>query len=161
MKREIYFYSLLGIVTAAIILFQMKVDLFERSQISSKIEPAQNIRQLRIETNCNVFLIKGEALHILIEGPVKKIQEIQAVGNNGVISIIKGKNTFLAGFFSFLNREENEVNIYINLPDFDDFRLSYIDETKNVKYKSGECIGLILYRGQKLMIEPTFIKSCN
>jgi len=160
MKREIFIYSVLGVFTCLLIFYQYKNNLNKTGEISSKIESLKNIHQLCINIKCNVFLVEGEGQNILVEAPGKELQKIQALTNNGCFSITRGKDPFLAVIFNIFNLEENDVNIYITIQDLDDIKLSYIDELKNIKYISGECLGLILSRGQKLVIESKFLNSC-
>lgn len=160
MKREIYIYSILGLLTCFLIYYQLNFKTDEGEQVASNIKKINGINQLIIDVNCNVFLVEGEGGRILIEGPVKKIDKIKTFTQDGCVKITEYKKTFLAGIFSFLYVEENDINIYITVKDLDNYNFSYIDESKAIKYTSGECIGLILLKGQKIMIESILINSC-
>ena len=103
--------------------------------------------------------MEGDGEHILVEGPAKKLEKIETLIREGSVIVTEPKKTFLAGIFSFLNFEENNINIYITVKDLEKFSFSFIDEGKALKYVSGECIGLSLYRGQKIMIETILINS--
>ena len=159
MKREIYIYSILGIITCFLIFYQLNLQTDDGESIASNIKKIKGINQLSIDINCNVFFVEGEGEHILVEGPAKKIDRIETSIHDGYVYITEHKKTFLAGIFSFLNFEENNINIYITVNDLDDFNFSFIDESKSIKYTSGECIGLILQKGQKILIESIFKNS--
>jgi len=159
MKREIYIYSILGIITCFLIFYQFNFKIDEGEMITSSIKKIKGINQLTIDVSCNVFLVEGEGEHILVEGPAKKIDKIETSTQDGCVKITEHKKTFLAGIFSFLNIEENDINIYITVKELESFNFSFIDESKTVKYTSGECIGLILLKGQKIMIESMLINS--
>ena len=159
MKREIYIYSILGIITCFLIFYQFNFQLDEEESIASSIKEIKGIKQLSIDINCNVFFVEGEGEHILMEGPAKKLLRIETSIHDGFVNITEHKRTFLAGIFSFLNIEENNINIYITVNDLDSFNFSFIDESKSIKYTSGECIGLILQKGQKILIESILINS--
>ena len=160
MKREIYIYSILGILTCFLIYYQLNFKIDEEQRIASSIKKINGISQLTIDINCNVFIVEGEGEHILVEGPEKKINLIETSNQGGCVSITEHNKTFLASVFSFLNFEENDINIYITVKDLNNFDFSFIDDSKTIKYISGECIGLILLKGQKIMIESTLINSC-
>jgi hypothetical protein len=160
MKREIYIYSILGVFTCLLIFYQFNFKLNETGNISSKIKSITNIDQLLINVNCNIFIVEGEDQNILLEGPDRKIRQIQAVSMDDCISISREKETFPASILGIFNLEKNDINIYITINDFDNIRISTVDELNNIKYTSAECMGLILSRGQKLLIESKFIKSC-
>ena len=159
MKREIYIYSILGIITCFLIFYQVNFQVDEAESIASNIKKIKGINQLSIDINCNVFFVEGDGDHILVEGPAKKLKKIQTLIHKESVIVTEHKKTFLAGIFSFLNFEENNINIYITVKDLDNFDFSYIDETKTLKYISGECIGLSLHKGQKIMIESILINS--
>jgi len=159
MKREIYIYSILGIFTCFLIYYQFNFSFDKTEEITSKIKQITDINHLLIDVNCNIFLIEGDGEHILVEGPDSKIQQIQAIDCDGCIRITKSKGTFLAGLFDIYNAKQNNINIYITINDLEDFKFSNIDENMNIKYISSECLGLILSRGQKLIIESKFINS--
>jgi hypothetical protein len=160
MKREIYIFSVLGVFTCLLLLYQYNNNRDKPGHISSKIESLKNIHQLCINVKCNVFLVEGEEQNILVEGPGKELRHIQALSNNGCFSITRERDPFLAAIFNIFNIEKNNINIYITIKDLDNIKLSYIDELKNIRYISGECLGLILSRGQKLVIESKFLNSC-
>lgn len=160
MKREIYIYSILGILTCFLIFYQLNFITDEEQRTASSIKKINGISQLTIDVNCNVFLVEGAGEHILVEGPEKKIDWIETSNQGGCVKISESKKTFLASVFSFLNIEENDINIYITVKDLDNFDFSFIDDSKTIKYISGECIGLILLKGQKIMIESILINSC-
>jgi len=153
MKREIYIYSILGVFTCFLIFYQFSKDNDEADENTSKIQAISELSQLCIDVDCNVFLVEGDAQHILMEGPGKKLKHIKAVDNEGCIKITKNTGTFLAGVFRIFKSKENDINIYITLKDLDDIKFSYIDELSSVRFTSKECMGLILSRGQKLIIE--------
>jgi len=159
MKREIYIYSILGIITCFLIFYQFSFQIDEEESIASSIKKISGINQLSIDIDCNIFFVEGEGEHILVEGPAKKLVRIETSIHDGSVNITEHKKTFLAGIFSFLNIEKNNINIYITVKDLDNFNLSFIDENKAIKYISGECIGLSLHKGQKIMIESTIINS--
>ena len=114
---------------------------------------------MTIDINCNVFFVEGEGEHILVEGPAKKLEKIETLIHEGSVIITEHKKTFLAGIFSFLNFEENNINIYITIKDLDSFNFSIIDERISLKYTSAECIGLILQKGQKIRLESILINN--
>ena len=159
MKREIYIYSILGIITCFLIFYQFNFQLDEEESIASNIKKIKGINQLSIDINCNVFFVEGEGDHILVEGPAKKLLRIETSIHDGSVNITEHKKTFLAGIFSFFNIEENNINIYITVKDLDNFNLSFIDENKALKYISGECIGLSLNKGQKIRIKSILVNS--
>ncbi len=159
MKREIYIYSILGIITCFLIFYQFNLQIDEGESIASNIKKIQGINQLSIDINCNVFFVEGEGEYILVEGPAKKLGKIETLIQEGSVIVTEHKKTFLAGIFSFLNFEENNINIYITVKDLDKFNFSFIDEIIALKYISGECIGLSLNKGQKIMIESILINS--
>ena len=160
MKREIYIYSILGLLTCFLIFYQLNFNIDEGEMIASNIKKINDINQLTVDVNCNVFLVKGDGEHILVEGPAKKIGRIVTSTRDGCVKVTEHKKTFLAGIFNFLHIEENDINIYITVKDLDSFNFSFIDENKTVKYTSGECIGIILLKGQKIIIESLLINSC-
>ena len=118
-----------------------------------------DINQLLIDVNCNIFLMEGDGEYILVEGPDRKIQQIQAIDCDGCIRITENKGTFLAGLIGIFKAQENDINIYITINDLEDIKFSNIGNKLNIKYISSNCLGLILYRGQKLIIESKFINS--
>jgi hypothetical protein len=153
MKREIYIYSILGILTCFLIFYQFSNNHNETEESTSKIQSISELSQLCIDVNCNVFLVEGDGQHILMEGPVKKLKHIQAISNGSCIKITKSTSTFLAGVFRIFESKGNDINIYITLKDLDDIKFSHIDELSSVKFTSSDCMGLILSKGQKLIIE--------
>ena len=159
MKREIYIYSILGIITCFLIFYQFNFHVDEGETIASNIKKIKGINQLTIDINSNVFFVEGEGEHILVEGPAKKLERIETLIHNGSVIITEHKKTFLAGIFGFLSFEENDINIYITVKDLDSFNFSIIDERIPLKYTSSECIGLILKKGQKIMIESILINN--
>ena len=160
MKREIYIYSILGILTCFLIYIQLNFRTDEEQEIASSIRKINDIKQLIIDLNCNVYLMQGEGEHLLLEGPQKKISRIIASNQNGCVKISQHKKTFMAGVFNFLDFEENNINIYITVKDLSHFDFSFIEDSKTIKYVSGECIGLILSKGQTIMIESILVNSC-
>lgn len=160
MKREIYIYSILGILTCFLIYYQLNYKIDEEQRIATSIKKINGINQLTIDVNCNVFLVEGEGEHILLEGPEEKIEGIETSNQGGCVNITEHNKTFLASLFRFLNIEENDINIYITVKELDNFDFSFIDDSKTIKYVSGECIGLILLKGQKIMIESILTNSC-
>ncbi len=159
MKREIYIYSILGIITCFLIFYQFNFQIDEEESIASNIKKIKGINQLSIDIKCNVFFVEGEGEHILVEGPARKLLRIETNTHDGSVNITEHKKTLLAGIFSFLNIEENDINIYVTIKDLDNFNFSFIDENKAIKYISGECIGLSLNKGQKIMIESILVNS--
>jgi hypothetical protein len=127
--------------------------------MASSIKKIRGINQLSIDINCNVFFVEGKGEHILLEGPAKKLLRIETSVHDGSVYIYEHKKTFLAGIFSFLSIEKNNINIYIPVENLDNFNFSFIDKNKAIKYISGECIGLSLHKGQKIMIESVLINS--
>jgi len=159
MKREIYIYSILGIFTCLLLYFQFNWSDKELKSTSS-IQELKGMNQLTIDFRCNVFLVEGEDEFILIEGPAKKIRQIETFTTYGCVKIRENKKTLLAGIFNLFIPEPNDINIYITVNDLNIFKLSYIDEESNIKFNSIDCLGLILMKGEKLMIESKQIKSC-
>jgi hypothetical protein len=159
MKREIYIYSVLGVFTCLLIYYQFNFSFDKTEKITSKIKPMTDINQLLIDVNCNIFLMEGDGEYILVEGPDSKIQQIQAIDFDGCIRITENKGTFLAGLFGIFKAKQNDINIYITINDLEDIKFSNIGNKLNIKYISSDCLGLILSRGQKLIIESKFINS--
>ena len=160
MKREIYIYLVLGVFTGFLLLYQFKISFNETPEFISKIEPIEDINQLSIDLDCNVFLVEGEDRHILVEGPGKVLNQIRSYTRDGCIRITRENVPVLSGIYRIFDLEENDINIYIILPDLNDIKLLDIDELNNIKFISSECLGLIISRGQKLVIESKFLNKC-
>jgi hypothetical protein len=152
MKREIYIYSILGVFTCFLIFYQFSHFQNDREENTSKIHANSDLSQLCIDVDCNVFLVEGDEQHILMEGPVNKLKHIQAIKNEDCIRITKNTSAFLAGIFNLFNSKKNDINIYITLKDLDDIKLSH-EDLSSVRFTSNECMGLILSKGQKLIID--------
>lgn len=159
MKRDIYLFSFLAIIILFLIIFQSERAKITSGVVASKISSMENVEQLLINLDCNIYIVEGEEQNILFEGPPKKISQVHTISRSGSIEIHKKGETLLAGVLEIFDLKKADLNVYITIYDLDQIRISNVDEIKNIKYTSSECLALNLSRGQQLIIKSKFDKS--
>lgn len=161
MKRELYVYAMLGLLTTFLVFIQFWFPNALENSKESIFKPFDNLGQLLIEVESTVYLVEGEQNNIMVEGPENILKKITTHIEGGCISIKNSTNSLFSGLLGKLLTEGNHVNIYITLPDLSDFVVGENEPGSTIKYRSGDRIGLSLKKGEKIIIESKTIKGCT
>lgn len=160
MKREIYLYSILGFFIFSLIVMQFRSSNTEDPFPTSKIEDLTNVDQLMIHVKSNIFLVEGEFSNILVEGPAKLLQKIETIECDGCLTIKNRDVGYLSMALNLFNSKKSKVNIYITLPDLDQYNLTEILSNANIKFSSADRMGLFLPNGKKFVLESENLFCC-
>jgi hypothetical protein len=111
MKSERWIYPL-GILTVFFLMaFENLLDL--RKEQSSLDLPLKNIRELAVNFDCEIFVNKGEAASMIIEGDKKFLSRINQDQNPGSLKLDLD-NSLMASVKSFFNLSSDKPRIYIS-----------------------------------------------
>jgi hypothetical protein len=111
MKSERWIYSL-GILTVFFLMaFENLLDL--RKEQSSLDLPLKNIRELAVNFDCEIFVNKGEAASMIIEGDKKFLSRINQDQNPGSLKLDLD-NSLIASVKSIFNLSTDKPRIYIS-----------------------------------------------
>lgn len=139
---------------------QFKSSTSEDTLVASKVENLSNVDQLMINIKSNIYIVKGEVQNILVEGPEKILQKIETVECDGCLTIKNREVGYLAMALNFFNSKKSEVNIYITLPDLNQYNLADILNNANIKFSSADRMGIFLPKGKKFILESKKLFCC-
>lgn len=118
MKKELFYYSILVLVIAGLLLSETSI-LDAKSEYSSKIIDITSFDKLDIDLACNFYVAIGEEQKVVFEGPSKYLDLLETRMENGILKITSKNAGALSDFFNTKGSIEECVNVYINLTSAD------------------------------------------
>ncbi len=134
MKGELKFYA--SLIVAISILILLDSNVFHRNSdhsLLTKVIDVSAIQKLQIDLPCNIYIAKGEKEKLVFEGPANSLNNIEAVVEKGTLKISEKPNINVVNFLRRKLKLNDQINIYINLPD-----LNKLDIASNAKVFSAE-----------------------
>jgi hypothetical protein len=159
MKWELKLYASFGFLIILLLFLQTQYFRTENKSYSD-VNPINSFSHLMLDIECNVFLIKGEDQHILLEGPGSRIKNIITTNNRGCIVVRENGKGWISRLMSLIKSEKEKVNIYITLNNLNNIKIETRDKQPEVKYSAEDIIGLTLRYGNILTLEMKESQNC-
>lgn len=118
MKKEIFYYSILLVVIAGLLISET-IDFTDQAKTTSKVIEFDNFDKLDIDLACTFFVTVGDEQKVVFEGPPAYLNLIESEMKDGVLKISCKQSGFFAQLFGKELDEENEIKVYINLTSSD------------------------------------------
>jgi hypothetical protein len=118
MKKEIFYYSILLVVIAGLLISET-IDFTNQSKTASKVIEFDNFEKLDIDLACTFFVTVGDEQKVVFEGPQEYLDLIESELEDGVLKISCRQSGFFAQLFGKEIDEENEIKVYINITSSD------------------------------------------
>jgi len=161
MKWEIQSYAGLSFLIIILLIYQSNLIRIENNEPISEVRNIDSFKQLLVDLECNIYLLEGETQNILVEGPSNKLKNIETIYNEGCFTIKENGGKLLSKFFSIINKNKNQINIYITINNLNNFLINPSDEQSIFRYIADDMIGLSLKYGNYLILESRKTKNCG
>jgi hypothetical protein len=111
MKSERWIYSL-GILTVLFLMAFENIFNLRKEQTSLDL-PLKNIKELAVNFDCEIFVNKGEAASMIIEGDKKLLSRINPNQNPGTLKLDLNNN-LITSVKSIFHLSSDKPRIYIS-----------------------------------------------
>ena len=114
MKKELFSYSILSIVIALLLFFE--IGLWnEEEQNATRVVKVEAFEKLDIDLECDIYVSLGEEQKIVFEGPEQYVSRVQTTLENGVLKISCEPPGSIARFFNKATEDSGSLKIYVKL----------------------------------------------
>ncbi len=115
MKKELLFYTILVLAVGILIYIQFKYAASTNPGYTRVID-LKPFNKMYIDLNYPVYVSKGEEARIAIEGPSDRVEDIILKWHGGELTVGMRGQGFLDALFSWFSDVDDDVSIYIRLP---------------------------------------------
>ena len=118
MKKELFYYSILILVIAGLLLSETLV-FSTKTENASKVIQFDDFNKLDIDLACTLYVSIGDEQKIVIEGPEKYLDLLETKMDDGILKISCKKIGLLSHLFGPDATDEQSLNVYIKLTSAD------------------------------------------